>query len=115
MIRRDQWKFVHCPADPDQLYDVVADPHERHNLAANSAWAELVAAFRSEVASRWKLEQLHGEVLADQARRRLVGTALRTGAFTPWDHTPRRSGADEFMRNHLDLNDVERNARWPKA
>ncbi len=27
---------------------------------------------------------------------------------------PPRSGASEYMRNHLDLNDVERNARWPR-
>jgi choline-sulfatase len=39
---------------------------------------------------------------------------LRKGAYTPWDYTPKRDGAGEYMRNHLDLNDVERNARWPK-
>ena len=26
MIRRGRWKFVHSPADPDQLYDLAADP-----------------------------------------------------------------------------------------
>ncbi|MFM7044600.1 MAG: hypothetical protein ACKOYG_03490, partial [Ilumatobacteraceae bacterium] len=28
--------------------------------------------------------------------------------------TPSRDGAAEYMRNHLDLNDVERGARWPR-
>ena len=113
MIRRGDLKFVHCPADPDQLYDLAADPHERINLAARPEHAETVAAFRAEMTARWDLDRLHAEVLADQARRRLVATALRSGRFTPWDFAPRRDTAEEYMRNHLDLNDVERNARWP--
>ena len=114
MIRRGALKFVHCPADPDQLYDLSADPQERVNLAADPAQAAIVKAFREEVAARWDLERLTEEVLTDQARRRLVATALRTGTFTPWDYTPPRDARNEYMRNHLDLNDVERNARWPR-
>ena len=114
MIRRGDLKFVHCPVDPDQLYDLAADPHERVNLATEPSWAEIAEAFRDEVAQRWDLARLHEEVLADQARRRLVSSALRSGVFTPWDYTPPRHGENEFMRNHLDLNDVERNARWPR-
>ena len=34
MIRRGRWKFVYSPLDPPQLFDVVADPEERTNLAA---------------------------------------------------------------------------------
>ncbi|MFZ9630309.1 MAG: choline-sulfatase [Ilumatobacteraceae bacterium] len=114
MIRRGTVKFVHCPADPDQLYDLATDPHERVNLVGDAAWADTVAALRAEVARRWDLDALHADVLADQARRRLVSTALRTGRFVPWDYTPARDASSEYMRNHLDLNDVERNARWPR-
>lgn len=114
MIRRDDLKFVHCPADPDQLYDLAADPGERHNLAADPAHRETVASLRAEVAGRWDLDALHADVLADQARRRLVARAMRTGRYTPWDHAPARDSSAEYMRNHLDLNDVERGARWPR-
>ena len=110
MIRRGDVKYVHCPADPDQLYDLAADPNELVNIASDATVAEL----RAEVAKRWDLDRLTSEVLADQARRRLVGGALRTGAFTPWDYTPPRRGESEYMRNHLDLNEVERKARWPR-
>lgn len=114
MIRRDSLKFVRCPADPDQLYDLAADPHERVNLATDPTCAATIGAFRDEVAARWDLDRITRDVLADQARRRLVAQALRTGSYTPWDHTPRRDGGNEYMRNHLDLNEVERSARWPR-
>ena len=35
MIRRGALKFIHSPADPDQLYDIERDPGERDNLAAS--------------------------------------------------------------------------------
>jgi choline-sulfatase len=66
------------------------------------------------VARRWDLEALRQRVLADQDRRRLLTKALRSGRFTPWDYTPPRDDASEYMRNHLDLNEVERHARWPR-
>ena len=37
MIRRGRWKFVHVPGDPDQLFDLDADPLELSNLAADEA------------------------------------------------------------------------------
>jgi choline-sulfatase len=114
MIRRGPWKFVHSPGDPDQLYDLQADPTELANLAADPAHVAAVAEFRAEVAQRWDLEALRQQVLTDQARRRLVTTALRSGRFTPWDYTPPRDDTGEYMRNHLDLYDVERRARWPR-
>ena len=114
MIRRGSWKFVHSPVDPDQLYDLAADPHELSNLAADPAHAALASELRDEVARRWDLEALRQRVLADQDRRRLLTKALRSGRFTPWDYTPLRDDASEYMRNHLDLNEVERHARWPR-
>ena len=36
MIRRGRHKFVHSPADPDQLYDLTADPDERVNLSSRA-------------------------------------------------------------------------------
>jgi len=115
MIRRGSLKYVHCEADPDQLYDLDADPHERDNLATDTAWAATVAELRAEVACRWDLADLHQQVLADQRRRRYVDRALRIGLHTGWEYTPPRVGTAEYMRNHLDLNQVERAARWPRV
>jgi choline-sulfatase len=114
MLRRDTLKFVHCAVDPDQLYDLATDPHERVNLAADPAWVAEVSAFRAEVAARWDLQRYREDVLQDQARRRFVDQSLRRGVHTPWDYTPPRDASGEYMRNHLDLNEVERKARWPR-
>ena len=114
MIRRGDWKFIHSPKDPDQLFDVRNDPTEVHNLAVEPAHADTVARFRAEVAATWDLDDLHQRVLESQAARMLVTQALRNGQFTSWEFTPPRNAGQEYMRNHLDLNDVERLARWPR-
>jgi choline-sulfatase len=114
MIRRGSLKYVHCPADPDQLFDIETDPNELQNLATDPNFAAQLQAMQKEVSQRWNMEGLQSEVLVDQRRRRLIDNAMRAGEFTPWDYTPPRNAAGEYMRNHLDLNEVERSARWPR-
>lgn len=113
MIRRGDDKFIHCPADPDQLYDLADDPDEVENRADTPAYAATVAAYRAEVERRWDLPALHRDVLASQRRRRLVDEALRRGARTSWDHQPFRDAGETYMRNHIDLDDLEAMARFP--
>lgn len=115
MIRRDRWKFIHSPADPDQLYDLASDPDELSNLAADAAQADRVAAFRAEVAQRWDMGRLHDDVIASQQRRRLVAAALGEGALTPWDFQPFRDASQQYVRAHMDLEDIEASARFPRV
>ena len=114
MVRRGVWKFIHCPADPDQLFNLAQDPDEVHNLASEPAYADTVAAMRAEVAARWNLDALDNAVRSSQRERHFITQALRQGTFTPWEYTPPRNGSADYMRNHLDLNEVERLARWPR-
>jgi choline-sulfatase len=111
MIRRGSHKFVHSPADPDQLYDLTADPAETTNLAAGQN--PLVAGFRSEVARRWSLQTLHEAVLANQRQRHFVYDALRQGRYHPWDFQPIRDATRLYIRNDQELNDLEAMARFP--
>jgi choline-sulfatase len=115
MIRRGDLKFVHSPVDPDQLYDLAADPDERTNLAADPDWSARVKDLREEVGRRWDLDSLYDEVVDDQSRRRLVNAALRVGTVTPWEYTPPNHAERQYMRNHLDLNEVEQGTRFPPA
>jgi choline-sulfatase len=113
MIRRGRHKFIHSPADPDQLFDLVADPSEQANLVADPGSAGLVEEFRREVAARWDLETLDRDVRESQQRRFAVSQALGTGVQTPWDFTPTYDASRRYIRNHMDLNDLEEMARFP--
>jgi choline-sulfatase len=113
MIRRGQLKFIHSPVDPDELFDLAEDPHERVNLAAGPASAQLVARFRQDIAARWDLAALDAEVRLSQRRRRAVTRALGTGVQAPWDFSPSYDGARRYIRNHMDLGTLEDMARFP--
>ena len=112
MLRRGRHKFVHSAADPDQLYDLVADPDECRNLAA--AEPALVAGFMAEVARRWDLAALDADVRASQRRRHFVAAALREGAGAPWDYQPARDASRMYVRSTMPLDDIEAKARFPR-
>jgi choline-sulfatase len=115
MIRRGRYKFVHSQVDPDQLYDLAHDRDELTNLAGDPAMADLLAQFRSEVAARWNLPQLHAEVLTSQRRRRFHYQAQTAGARKAWDFQPFQDASQRYMRNHIELDTLEAMARFPKV
>jgi choline-sulfatase len=113
MIRRAQFKFIHSPVDPDQLFDLSHDPGERDNLADDPSCAAVVADFRAEVGRRWDLAELDARVRSSQRRRRLVDSALNKGAIHAWDFQPFRDATRQYVRNSVDLDDTEAMARLP--
>jgi choline-sulfatase len=115
MIRRGRWKFIHTPSDPDQLFDLDADPFELVNLAGAPGQAELVRAFRAEVDERWNLEELEREVRASQRARLAVFGALQLGDPYPWDFQPGRVAAKQYTRNTMDVALRDQQSRFPPA
>ncbi|EOO00484.1 putative choline-sulfatase protein [Phaeoacremonium minimum UCRPA7] len=124
MIRRGPWKYVICPADGSQLYNLDTDPSELNDLAKGlnkkttlSAEDEKVRAvfdaFEAEARARWDFEQITEDVLVSQRKRRLVWSALKRGQFTSWDFDPIDDGREKYIRSHMDLDDLERMARYP--
>ena len=114
-LRQGAWKYVHCLADPDQLFDLASDPDEEVNLAGDPRAAEVLAHFQNMVAERWDLPAYDAEVRASQARRWVVCEALRSGAYYPWDYQPLRAASERYMRNHMDLNILEESKRFPRG
>jgi choline-sulfatase len=111
MIRHGSHKHVVCPGDPDLLFDLGADPHERHDVAATPQGAEPRARLRAEVDARWDLAELERRVLASQRDRRVVIAGLSQGRYQPWDHQPRADGARRYVRSGSDLYEQQRRAR----
>ena len=92
MIRRDGRSLVACTGDPDQ-----GDASLRPDMA------------------RWDLPRLHAAVLSSQRRRSFAAAALRHGARTSWDWQPPRDAARSYVREHIDLNEIEAMARFPRV
>ena len=115
MIRRGRYKFIHTPVDPDQLFDLEADPHELVNLADDPAHADTVAGFLVEVRQRWDLDALNHAVIASQRRRRFHYAATTQGRVQAWDWQPFNDASQRYMRNHIELDTLEAMARFPRV
>jgi len=114
MIRRGGYKFIHSPGDPDQLFDLAGDADEVINVAAEPRFASLAAEFLEEIHRRWDVAELRRKVIESQRRRRIIDAALRRGRGHGWDWQPPRDATREYIRTHMDLDDLERNARFPR-
>ncbi|MCB8838780.1 choline-sulfatase [Aurantimonas sp. VKM B-3413] len=114
-IREGRWKFNHCELDPPQLFDLDVDPRELTNLANDPAHAGTVERFQTIVREKWDMARFDAEVRESQARRWVVYEALRNGAYYPWDYQPLQRASERYMRNHMDLNVLEEQKRFPRG
>lgn len=96
------------------LFDLEADPQELDNLAADPAHAGILARLVEQAGRRWNLSAFDAAVRESQARRWVVYAALRNGAYYPWDYQPLQKASERYMRNHMDLNVLEENQRFPR-
>jgi choline-sulfatase len=107
-------KFIYSERDPCLLFDVHNDPREREDLSQSPPHRALFEAFLSEARNKWDMPAIHQQVLASQRRRRFVAGALTQGKLKSWDHQPLVDASQQYMRNHIDLDDLERKARYPQ-
>ena len=114
-LRYGKWKYNRCTLDPDQLFDMNADPHELANLANHPDHQGTVTQLRAKSDARWDLDAFDAAVRQSQAGRWVVYEALRNGSYYPWDYQPLQKASERYMRNHMDLNVLEENKRFPRG
>ncbi|MEM7440522.1 MAG: choline-sulfatase [Pseudomonadota bacterium] len=113
-MRAGAWKYTNCALDPEQFFNLDDDPRELDDRAEDPGCADVLEQFRIAAAAQWDLEAFDAEVRTSQARRWVVYEALRQGAYTSWDHQPMKDASERYMRNHMDLNDVDGGQRFPR-
>ena len=68
-----------------------------------------------KVRAKWDMAAFDAEVRQSQARRWVVYEALRNGAYFPWDYQPLKKASEAYMRNHMNLDTLEGDKRFPRG
>lgn len=107
MIRRGPWKYITCPADEPQLFNLERDPQEVDNLARfrkiepktpeEEEAKQVFAKMDAEAAARWNYDEITAKVFESQRSRRVVWDALKLGTFTSWDFNPEDDGRQKSV------------------
>ncbi|KAK1076047.1 hypothetical protein LTR33_009295 [Friedmanniomyces endolithicus] len=88
---------------------------ELNNLATSkdAAHQQVYKAFVAEAETKWDMETITKDVLKRQRQRRLCHSALKQGLWTPWDYKVPDDSQNKYIRSHMDLDELERRARFP--
>ena len=114
MIRRGDFKYIHCDVDPPQLFNIKEDPEELMDLIGDPKYVAVADGFKKEVQERWDSEAIRKNVIATQKQRRGIHAAMEAGVFQSWDYNPPRDAANEFIRNHMDWLIAQETKRHPR-
>ncbi len=114
MLRRNEFKYVHCDADPPMLFNLANDPDELNNLAQKDSHRQIAASFHAEVQSNWDLDALRSNIIADQQARLMVHEAMLENPSVYWDYQPIRDAAQTYIRTHRNIDEMAEVSRLPR-
>ncbi len=113
MVRKGAKKFVLSDGDAPMCFDLHADPRELNNIATGPAGGGNVDAIWEQIRSRWDVEGIRARILESQRRRRAVIPSLVKQTVS-WDYEPRTDATRSYIRNNLELYEIERRSRFPR-
>ena len=114
-IQNGKFKYNQCKLDLEQLFDLENDPDEMNNLVGQPEYTKILSEFREMADQKRNLDRFDEEVRRSQARRWIVYDALKNGQYFPRDYQPLKQASERFMRNHMDLNEVEHKQMYPRS
>lgn len=112
MIRRGKKKLIASDNDPPLYFDLGTDPAELHNLAKGPIHKAEVDSLLSEIHARWDVQSIKKRVIESQRRRHAIIQASIEQRIC-WDYQPEKNASETYIRNNLDLYEIERRSRFP--
>ena len=77
MIRSGRHKLIYCHGMAPQLFDLGADPHERHDLAGDPAHASLRERLTAQVLDGWHPDDIPRRVRERRADKNILDAWAR--------------------------------------
>ena len=105
MVKRGALKLITSGCDPEQLFDLSADPLELNNVANHPEYDAVSAELRTLTANRWDIEALNDEVRASQRRRHFLRSVASTSGSADWSHVPSDQASEHVLRDDQTYND----------
>lgn len=79
-LRTDRWRYVYWLDEPEQLYDLQADPEEFQDLGTSAAHAGVRGALRHRLLE-WMLRGRTRTTMSDEAVERATNAHKRAGVY----------------------------------
>ena len=103
MLRRGRYKLIYSLDDPPLLFDVEADPFERHDLSADPAYATVLDDLRARLFSDWNPVGIEQRVRQGQRERLTIRRAIYGASYradsSGHGHTPEPGTATPSLRS----------------
>ena len=114
MIRRGNKKLIASESDAPLYFDLQSDPTELHNLADDPVYEAELGALLNEIHDKWDVPAIKQRVVESQRRRHtVIPTALEQNLC--WDYQPESNAGNAYIRNNLELYEIERRSRFPSV
>jgi arylsulfatase A-like enzyme len=79
-LRNARWRYVYWLDEPEQLYDLQADPDEMHDLGRDAGTASLRAELRTQMLD-WLARRKRRTTISDEAVERGTNAHKRAGVY----------------------------------
>ncbi|MEE4208446.1 MAG: choline-sulfatase, partial [Parvularcula sp.] len=105
MVRTGEYKLIYSAEAEPLLYDMVNDPFETKNRAADPEYGEVLTTLVAHVEATWgSLPELKTRILESQKIRAFVADALSRGKFHSWDSHDPAGGGERYLRRGKSYN-----------
>ncbi|RPI84818.1 MAG: choline-sulfatase [Chloroflexi bacterium] len=99
MVRKGEFKYCYYTGYSPQLFNIVNDPKEWHNLAGNPAYQDIENCLYQLILDNFDPEQIEMDIEASIRRRRIIQEAMNITGLPVWDFQPEFDATKQYWRN----------------